>query len=161
MAKNIVELTRSEYKTLLETTYKLEMTSSKIVPKSEISGSIKNSIVRSIIVENQDKATVDELKQLLSRAKIIDPEYEEIINIGSTFQAEMDYFGEIENVEFNLVAPGDSSSLENKIPSNSPFGLAVKANIEGECFMYPAPNGEMVHGKIAKIIKEKKLEKTK
>lgn len=99
---------------------------------------------------------IETLKSLLAGSYVNDLNGDRLIQTGSKFTVEIDYFGEKEREEYTLVRPSETNSLQNLISYASPLGRAVKAKREGEKFFYQTEHGK-VEGTILEIVKEKKI----
>jgi len=111
-----------------------------------------------VIKEIEDE--ISELRTLVNEALVIDNYNDEYIEIGTRFEATINYLGETETEEYILIQSRIGYQDEkNAVLAmiSSPFGSAVLGRTVGSEFEYKS-NGQSIKGRINRIIPNEKVE---
>lgn len=128
-----------------------EASDKKGTTDSEINFSADTSLLGALSITSR---AYKEAKERLECYELLENKNSDIIDLGSTFEVEMNYDGIVENEVFTLVEIRNHKDDHSFISIDSPLGQAVAGTQVGDAISYMVGK-ERITGTVTGIVKEK------
>lgn len=128
-----------------------EVSERKVASGNEINFGPDTSLLGSLSIASRD---YKEAKEKLECYELLENKNSDIIDLGSTFEVEMNYDGIVENEVFTLVEIRNHKDDHSFISIDSPLGKAVAGTQVGDAISYMVGK-ERITGTVTGIVKEK------
>lgn len=128
-----------------------EFADKKVATASEVNVGMDTSLLGALSIASGD---YKDAKKKLENYEIIESNYSDVIDLGSTFEVEMNYGDLVEKEVFTLVEVHNKKDDHSFISIFSPLGEAVTGSKIGDEISYTVEKRKIT-GRVTDIIKEK------